>query len=183
MNIHIVKGLLGECPGLINHFFTSETFSYEDCLELKRLYDTAESPQSTFFHSRNEAGDTHLSFGCNFSKEQLVKITECANTHHLFYSPEVSIQDMADLLTCKKGFHIRVNNVRRIAIMFDAMLENSLIEWDWQYVLGKGKFLLAKNAKTFVSASSLSSTLSSSRGRETSAATSIRKVIAGLKAW
>ena len=40
-------------------------------------------------------------------------------------------------LDCRKGFSIRVNNIRRVVILFDALLENSLIQSRWQNVLGK----------------------------------------------
>ena len=78
-------------------------------------------------------------------------------------------------------FHIRVNNVRHVAVMFDALLENRLIEPYWQSVLDKGRFLVSKDGKSYVSASSLSTALSIARIKKTAVANGIRKAIAGLK--
>lgn len=46
---------------------------------------------------------------------------------------------MEALFACKDGFCIRVNNVRHVAIMFDALLENRFIQYHWQSVLEKGR--------------------------------------------
>ncbi len=35
------------------------------------------------------------------------------------------VEDMEALFSCKEGFHIRVNNFRHVAILFDALLEKS----------------------------------------------------------
>ncbi len=77
-------------------------------------------------------------FGCNFTPEQMKSIVACANTYHLF-CVSVRIEDMEALFACKKGFSIRVNNIRRVVILFDALLENSFIQSRWQNVLGKGR--------------------------------------------
>ena len=43
MNIHIVKGLLHDCAGLVKKFFTADTFTFENCMRLKWKYDFYES--------------------------------------------------------------------------------------------------------------------------------------------
>ena len=53
------------------------------------------------------------------------------NTYHLFCIP-VRIEDMEALFACKEGFYLRVNTVRYVAILFDALLENTFIQSHWQ---------------------------------------------------
>ena len=176
MNLHIIKGLFDDCPSLINQFFVSESFSLKDSIELKRLYDTIEYPQS-IAAKLPIRGVTALSFGCTLSHKQLAAISELANTYDLFSASEVSEQDMANLFDCKLGFNIRVNNLRRIAILFDALLNSGMVQWDWQSILERGKFLMKKSGDGHVTASSLSSALSASRRAPTSANEAIRKAV------
>ena len=72
------------------------------------------------------------------------------------------VEDMEALFSCKEGFHIQVNNLRHVVILFDALLENSLIQSRWQSVLDKGRFLQSKDGSRFITASNLSSALSAS---------------------
>ena len=139
MNIHIVKGLLTDCPlPYPTAFFPPPSLSFEECMELKRKYDTF--------------GTWHLPIVIRQSfhfflltavlsrKLQLAGIVSCANTYHLFCSP-VTIDDMESLSSpCKIGFCLRVNSVRRVAILFDALLENSFIQPYWQSVPRKRAF-------------------------------------------
>ena len=85
------------------------------------------------------------------------------------------------LLSCKEGFHIRVNNLRYVVILFDELLENSFIQSRWQSVLDKGRFLQSKNGTRFITASNLSSALSAVRKNMTSVAYGIKRVIKELK--
>lgn len=181
MNLHIVKGLLTDCAHLVKPLFTAESFSSEACLELKRMYDTSESlpaPDRQRVDEPKEAPP--LSFGCNFTHEQMVGIVSCANTYHLF-SHSTSIEEMEALFACKEGFRIRVNNLRHVVVLFDALLENSLIQSRWQSVLDKGRFLLSKDGERPVSATSLSSALSAVRNNVTSVALGIRQAVEHLK--
>lgn len=101
-------------------------------MELKRMYDTSESPSKTVEHRADEPiSNPPLSFGCNFTREQMAGIVSCANTYHLFCIP-VRIEDMEALFACKEGFYLRVNTVRYVAILFDALLENTFIQSHWQ---------------------------------------------------
>lgn len=180
MNIHIVKGLLHDCAGLVKKYFTANTFTFEDCMRLKWKYN--------FYGSSPDTPDTDnptripsLSFGCNFSREQMKGIVACATTFHLFCVSTLCIEDMEALFSCREDFSIRVNNVRHVAVMFDALLENRLIDPYWQSVLDKGRFLVSKDGKSHVSASSLSTALSIARIKKTAATNGIRKTIAELK--
>ena len=125
MNIHIIRGLLIDCTSLVKSLFTAETFSFEECMALKQKYDIAGVwfGSSRIEDSRN---DPPLSFGCNFSREQMTGIVACANAYHLFCVSTLRIEDMEALFACKKGFCIRVNNIRHVAVLFDALLEKHL---------------------------------------------------------
>lgn len=175
MNIHIVKGLLTDCPHLIQPLFSAPSLSFEECMELKRKYDTSELASSDYNPAK-----FFLSFDCSLSRKQLAGIVSCANTYHLFCS-SVTIDDMESLFSCKRGFSLRVNSVRRVAILFDALLEHSFIQAQWQTVLSKGKFLRTKDGKGFVSATSLSSALSAMRNGMTSAAYAIKRTVDELR--
>lgn len=91
------------------------------------------------------------------------------------------VKDIEALFSCKEGFHIRVNNLRHVVILFDALLENSLIQSRWQSVLDKGQFLQSKDGSRFITASNLSSALSAVRKDMTSVAYGIKRVIKDLK--
>lgn len=181
MNIHIVKGLLHDCAGLVRKFFTADTFSFEDCMRLKWMYNFYESSSPGSPGANNPTHIPPLSFGCNFSREQMKGIVACATAFHLFCVSTLCVEDMEALFSCREDFSIRVNNVRHVAVMFDALLENRLIEPYWQSVLDKGRFLVSKDGRSYVSASSLSTALSIARIKKTAAANGIRKAIAGLK--
>lgn len=181
MNIHIVKGLLMDCADLVKPLFTADPFSPEKCMDLKRMYDTSEPlPATDRLRVEKPIKDPPLSFGCNLIREQMVGIVSCANTYHLFFN-STCIEDMEALFACKEGFHIRVNNLRHVVVLFDALLENSFIQSRWQSVLDKGRFLQSKDGTRSVSASSLSSALSAVRNNVTSVSIGIRQAIDRLK--
>ena len=182
MNIHIVKGLLTECAHLIQPLFTASDFSFEECVELRRQYDRSEPLPTPIVHRVAKVTDAPpLSFDCNFTQEQMTGIVSCANTYHLFCVSMLCVEDMEALFSCKEGFHIRVNNLRHVVILFDALLENSFIQSRWQSVLDKGRFLQSKDGSRFISASNLSSALSAVRKYMTSVAYGIKRVIKELK--
>ncbi len=182
MNIHIVKGLLTECTHLIQPLFTASDFSFKKCMELRKHYDKSESLSTPIVHHTDGLIKVlPLSFDCNFTQEQMIGIVSCANTYHLFCVSMLRIDEMEALFSCKEGFHIRVNNLRHVAIFFDALLENSFIQSRWQSVLDKGRFLQSKDGTRFITASNLSSALSVVRNSKTAVAYSIRRAIRQLK--
>ena len=182
MNIYIVRGLLTECAHLIQPLFAASDFSLEKCMELRRWYDSSEPLPTPIIHRTGKVADAPpLSFGCNFTQEQMTGVVSCANTYHLFCVSTLRIEDMEALFSCKEGFHIRVDNLRHVAIFFDALLENSFIQSRWQSVLDKGRFLQSKDGTQFITASNLSSALSAVRKNMTSVAYGIKRVIKELK--
>lgn len=179
MNIHIVKGLLTECASSVQPCFAAPDFTFNECMKLKRMYDTSESLSPLGPPRINRPAALSLSFGCNFTPEQMKSIVACANTYHLF-CVSVRIEDMEALFACKKGFSIRVNNIRRVVILFDALLENSFINLGGR-MFSAGRIPAVKDRTRSVSVSTLSSALSSIKNNMTSVAYSIRKVIDRLK--
>lgn len=90
------------------------------------------------------------------------------------------MEDMETLFACEEGFRIQVNNIRHVAVLFDTLLGRSCIQAHWQSVLARGGFLLSKDGKRTVSATSLSSALSATRNKMTSVAYGIRKAVSEL---
>ena len=113
-------------------------------------------------------------------KEQMAGIVSCANTYHLFCVPTVRMEDMETLFACEEGFRIQVNNIRHVAVLFDTLLGRSCIQAHWQSILERGRFLVSKDGKRFVTASSLSTALSAARIRPTSVVYAIRTMIGRL---
>lgn len=151
-------------------------------MELRRQYDSSEPLPTPIVHRTDGLIKAPpLSFGCNFTQEQMTGIVSCANTYHLFCVSMLRVEDMEALFSCKEGFHIRVNNLRHAVILFDALLENSFIQSRWQSVLDKGRFLQSKDGRRFITASNLSSALSAIKKNMTSVAYGIKRVIKELK--
>ena len=95
MNIHIVKGLLTDCAHLIQPLFTAADFSFEECMELKRTYDRFVPSYPVVHRDYGPVTEVHpLSFGCDFTPKQMVGITACADTYHLFCVSPLRIEDM-----------------------------------------------------------------------------------------
>lgn len=180
MNIHIVKGLFDDCPALAKSFFEASSFSFEASVELKRLYDTANFTAPNILSSNAHKGCSPLSFGCAFTHNQLERIADCANRYALF-CPEIAADDMDALFCCQSGFYLRVNNIRRVAILFDALHRRNFIRWNWQTVLSKRKLLLKKDGSKFLNTSNLSTAVSDTRGSDDPIAFGIRRAVAGLK--
>lgn len=150
-------------------------------MELKRAYDTSVPSYPAMYRGGKLSKMPPLSFGCRLTRKQMESITACADAYRLFCVSPLRIEDMEALFACEKGFCLRVNNIRHVATLFDALLEHSFIQANWQAVLGNGRFLQTKDGKGFVSASSLSSALSAMRNNMTSAAYGIRRAIDELK--
>ena len=92
----------------------------------------------------------------------------------------VRMEDMEVLFACKEGFRIRVNNIRHVAVLLDVLLERSYIQAHWKSVLERGRFLVSKDGKRFVTTSSLSTALSVARIRPASVVYAIRTMIGQL---
>ena len=113
MNLHIAGVLLADLSERTRLLFAADTFSFEDCMELKKMYDISDPELPADVRGAGFALNAPpLSFDCNFTEEQMTGIVACANAYHLFCVSAVSIEDMKALFACKEGFRIRVNNIR-----------------------------------------------------------------------
>lgn len=181
MIVHVVRSILHDYQDYVQQMFTAGSFSVDDCMELKRMYDTFEIKYPAIGDDASlMTTTTSLSFGCNFSKEQMAGIVSCANTYRLFCVSTVRVEDMEALFACEEGFRIQVNNIRHVAMLFDTLLGRSCIQAHWQSILERGRFLVSKDGKRFVTASSLSTALSAARIRPTSVVYAIRTMIGRL---
>lgn len=182
MNLHIARVLLTDLAERTRLSFAADTFSFGDCMELKTVYDISDPGAPAGRDGTGLVPDAPpISFDCNFTEKQMTGIVACANTYHLFCVSAVSMEDMEALFACREGFRIRVNNIRHVAVLFDALLEGSYIQAHWQSVLERGKFLVSKDGKRFVTASSLSTALSAARSCMTSTTIAIRKAVSQLR--
>lgn len=176
-NCNAVRRLLAERPDLAQQLFRSRTFTLGDSIKMKNVFDTTDAPPPNKTHVADVSGMKRpLSFGCHLSNEQMVRIADSANTSHLFCVQEISADDIRSLLKCKQDFQITVENIRNVAVMFDTMVEQKLIGWNWKTAMSSGKHLLSKTGKP-ISASSLSSALSEIKKHPTAMSKSIVQAI------
>ena len=78
MIIHVVRGILYDYQDYVRQIFSAGAFSLDDCMELKRRYDTSEINSPAFaYDAEPMATATSLSFERNFSKEQMAGIVSC----------------------------------------------------------------------------------------------------------
>ena len=106
-----------------------------------------------------------LTLGCQLSDRQMDLLVELVQSHNIFnLASESDVRSMlCGLLNCNVGVSVRVKNVRNVAILFDAMAQYHLINNNWQYVMGKGRFLnrIQKDGtEKHITSSCLSSSLS-----------------------
>ena len=174
MNLNILHGLLSEGHVLFEQFAISGELSFDTFERMMQIYDADTPPPVSTAVTRQEEP---LSFGCTFTEKQIVHIANCARENCLFLVSELTANDVKDLLDCKPGFQIHVANIRKLAYLFDCLLELCLINSDWKSVLGKGKYLLSPKDSKPISASSLSSSLSAFKKSESADKKKIRIAI------
>ena len=174
-NLEIVKNVFTESPHLIEEILLRKDFSRKDLSELMALYLT--SPEQ---HTEEKS---ELSFGCNLSNEQFSLLTKIIDNYEVFYpmGDESVDSEIRSLFDCKIGLHVQVKNVRKVAVLFDALLECNLINRDWQSVLEKGGFLLSRKTGKPISSSALSSALYKVKLHSMAVYQSIRKDVLEMK--
>ena len=106
-----------------------------------------------------------LTLGCQLSDSQMDLLVELVQSHDIFdLADESDVRSvLCSLLKCNVGVSIHVKNVRNVAILFDAMAQYHLINNNWQYVMGEGRFLTSikkDGTEKFITSSCLSSSLS-----------------------
>lgn len=84
-----------------------------------------------------------LTFGCQLSDRQMDLLVELVQSHDIFdFADNSDVRsELCRLFKCDLDASIRVKNVRNVAVLFDAMAQYHLINNNWQYVMGEGRFL------------------------------------------
>lgn len=177
VNIHIVYQLLSERYDLSSKFLTAENFTLQDCVRLKKAFDQTDcNPPKAFPTKHIPVKEPPLTFGRYLTKEQIMRITAIATANYLFSFYGAPQDDIRSLLECKKDFHLVAGNIRNVAVMFDTLYEIGLISRGWQTVIEKRGLLHSKNGIP-VTASSLSSALSSIKRNPTAMTHAIRMMV------
>ena len=107
-----------------------------------------------------------LSFGCNLTDEQMVRISCIASTNHLFCVSEGETVDLKPLLCCEECKPMVVPNIRLVAQFFDVLAEYQKVAWDWKNTMERGGYLVSKNGVP-ITANTLASALSAIKTHET----------------
>lgn len=135
-----------------------ECLSKKDCSDLL-LFLYGNHPMA---HRKD---DVPLTFSCKLAEEQLARIVEISHANGIFL---VSGKDelhkrLSAVLRCEAGHYLKARNLRKVAVLFDALLANGMIGYDWQSVIEKGRFLVSPKYGKRVTASMLSSSLSKTK--------------------
>lgn len=115
-----------------------------------------------------------LSFGCNLTDEQMVRISCIASTNHLFCVSEGETVDLKPLLCCEECKPMVVPNIRLVAQFFDVLAEYQKVAWDWKKTMERGGYLVSKN-RVPITANTLASALSAIKTHETAKSKKIKK--------
>ena len=168
-NHNIARRILAERSDLAQQLFNCEKFTLEDCIKMKHVFDTTDAPPPNTASPHTEVSETKstLSFGYHLSLKQMVRIADCANANHLFCVSVTIVEDIRALLERRNGYRITVENIRSVAILFDTLLENGMIGWNWKTAVARGGHLLSKKTGKPISATTLSSALSEIKKRPT----------------
>lgn len=181
VNLHIVYEVLVKHKALAEHYLFNKTFTPEDCVQLRKAFDSAiVNPPKVFPTKGFQMIRPPLTFKCNLTQEQIIRIAAFADTNCLFSFYNRPEDDLRSLFECRQGFHLVTNNVRNIAVMFDALHEAKLIGCGWQTVMEKRQLLYSKNG-ALVSASVLSSALHEIKKSPTATSIAIQTLIKRLK--
>lgn len=173
MNLSIIKGIFSD-ERMVVAIAQKEEFTRLDFEELLHSYLTEDNT------TRPES-KRHLDFGCDFSLKQLDILSGIVCRYDLF-----QVSDSCDihallrsLFECKQGIGIEVSNIRNVVILFDALLDCRLINYNWQSVIEKGRLLKNVRTNKYLTVSSLSSSLSKAKrgGNATATQYSIRQAV------
>ena len=155
-----------ERADLLASLMEKNTFDMSDCETIRVLLDTTDAPPPAPVVSAHAVPLPPLSFGCNISDEQMVRISSIASANHLFCVSEGETVDLKSLLLCEKGTTYVSRNNRLVALLFSQLLEKGFINWNWKNILERSGILQSKTGKP-VKASTLSSALAEIKKKPT----------------
>lgn len=177
-NLGIMTDLLKSRKDLAEQFFSRQSFSHEDFIDMQHLLDTTEAPGPIpIGHPHPDGGsDDPCTFECMFTPSQMSLIVHCANEAHLFLGP-VTESDMRALFDCNPDRPVKSANNRRVAVFFDSLCERNLICKQWQLVIARHRLILSSANNEPLKCGNLSSALNEAKASTKSIYDSIRKMI------
>lgn len=167
VNIHKIDTLLRERKDLVEKFFSSSTFGPSDFIAMLNDFDKGLPATET------TAGEKRPNFECVLSDTQAAAIASIANDLNIFRE-KVSGKDMANLFSPSPDIRLCSSNNRKLAVLFDALAEDNLINRDWQKVIA-ATGIITSSANTPLTQSKISSALSEARADDSAAFNAIRK--------
>ena len=173
-NVHeenhaLVHKLLIERTDLALAILQSPSLTGEDCHHIRNMIYFGDAPPKEKKGVKKKfESKKPISFDCRFTEEQLECIANCANNNKMFRASSVSKEDMAAFFNCKPGFSLVPENIRKIAVMLDALQTMGMISWDWKRVIECGQLLTSKKSDKLVTATTLSTALSAVKKHPTS---------------
>ncbi len=136
----------------------------------------ADAPPPTLEGLNDRVMSPPLSFGCNLTDEQMVRISCIASTNHLFCVYGDGTVELKPMLRCEKCSPMMVRNTRLVARLFDVLAAHKKVGWDWKKVMERGGYLVSKNGVT-ITANTLASALSAIKTNETAASKKIESEV------
>lgn len=178
-NMRIVWHALTAGKDLKEKYLLADVFTVSLCEEMVSSLLGCDAPPP--HKGKTSVLKKPLSFGCNITDRQLIRIAAIANAHQLFCVSEGIEDVLRSLFECKEGFCVKARNAALVAVLFDALYANGLIKRGWQKTMAEGRFVLSGEDGTPVTASYLSTILSKKRATDCAVSERIRKTVEELK--
>lgn len=150
MHVFSIKELLEDRRDLVDAFFKKESFEEKEFLQMDYLFN---SGHSLVLEHENLA---------NFSQEQVLMITQFANTVKLFRS-KVSVEEITSLFACTLDRPLQAESNRYVALFFATLRDHGLLPYSWQMIIENNKLLASSSTNKPLRASQLSNNLTQAR--------------------
>lgn len=178
-NMRIVWHVLTAGEDFLKKYLSADIFTVSQCEEMVNSLLGSDAPPP--YMGKKSVLKTPISFGCNFTDEQLNRIVAIADAFQLFCVSGDMKDALRSLFECKEGFCVKANNTTRVAVLFEALYANGLIKRGWQKTIEEGHFILSGKDGKPVTASYLSTILSKKRRTDCAISAQIRKAVEELK--
>lgn len=178
-NMHIVWLVLTAGEDFLKKYLLADIFTMSLCEEMVNSFLGSDAPPP--YMGKKSVLKAPLSFGGNFTDEQLNRIVAIADAFQLFCVSEDTKEVLRSLFECKKGFRVKANNTARVAVLFEALYANGLIKRGWQKTMEEGHFILSGKDSKPVTRTYLSTILSKKRRTDCAVSAQIRKAVEELK--
>ncbi len=155
----MVEVLLTKRTDLVGRYFGNPELTDGDIAEMMRLLYT---------ETRIDDDDNpivHNPLRCSLSDEDWPVIMECVNKNHIF-NRDVTEDEIRGFLLCTLVEPLVIEDSNGLCYLLDKLSTGGFITHKWQKHLAESKAFLSKRTNDFVTATSLSSTLSRERREE-----------------